>query len=607
MRGNGNYKRKRLSNYKNELKRKTMKSILLLFLLSITAFAQENEQAFLSVNKTKKGIITTTSGLQYEIIKQGNGQKPTLENEVKFHHLGTRLDGTVLDDSFKKGEPLILPVNVLIKGWQEGLQLMPTGSRYRFYIPSKLAYGIKGSGVMIKPNETLIFEIELLEIIGVKNPNPVVQATIAINNPRPVYNLEGLVPFQIQDGTTWNEKALWGLKDRSHKIIVAPFSEEKFYFIDGYSRYKTHTVSDNKVMDLYGVINSNGKIVMSTEDFSLGKCTNLGGGYFYTEFFSVMNAKTATKTNIKLKDRDYENIVYSGVSDLFITSIIDTVQINKDKKSILGASPIVPKINGLINSEGKVILPLAYNKVKKIDANLLRARDITTKKYGILNQKGEWILQPKYQVIEEFSEGLAEVGFNNKYGYINNKLEEVIELKYQRSGILSSDFKNGYVCLSENYENELFINNKGESFLKFEDNSIEDNYKTINDLFIVQSNYTDDQNWYVYDTNAKQVIVDKPAQGIETIDGKKFVYLIDKIAYTFDGTIHKKIELDNVSDIMVWNDEVFEISSYIADDNLKSILLDKNLNIILKSSGSHFYENKELKVLERYRESGASG
>jgi hypothetical protein len=583
-----------------------MKSIVFVLIVafSISCFAQENEQVFLSANKTKKGIITTASGLQYEIITQGNGQKPTLENEVKIHHLGTKLDGTVLDDSFKKGEPLTLPVNVLIKGWQEGLQLMPTGSRYRFYIPSKLAYGIKGSGAIIKPNETLIFEIELLEIIGVKNPNPVLQATIVTTNPKPVYNLEGLVPFQIQDGTTWNEKALWGLKDRNHKIIVAPFSEEKFYFVDGYSRYKiTKKYYDNTTNEAYGIIDNKGKIVMTAGEYSLGKCKNIGGGYFFTPFGNVVNAKTAVYSKIKLKGADYVEIKYSGVSDFFITSIKDTIQINKELKAGFGDGPIVPTINELINSDGKVILPLAYKKIKKIDSNLLRAQDFKTKKYGIINQKGEWALQPKYDEINEFSEGLSEIDINYKRGYINTKFEEVIEPKFTVHDFWAP-FKNGYTCLSIDYKETVFINKKGETVLQFGDNAIDKKYKTINDLFIVQSNYTDDDNWYVYDANAKQVIIDKPAQGIETIDGKKFVYLIDKVAYTFDGTTHKKIELDNVSDIMTLNNEVFEISSYIADDNLKSILLDKNLNIILKSSGCHFYENEELKVLERYRESG---
>lgn len=587
-----------------------MKSIIVVLLISITALAQVNEQTFLSANKAKKGIITTASGLQYEIITQGNGQKPTLENEVKIHHLGTKLDGTVLDDSFKKGEPLTLPVPVLIKGWQEGLQLMPTGSRYRFYIPSKLAYGIKGSGAMIKPNETLIFEIELLEIIGVKNPQPIVQKAIANTNPKPIYNLEGLVPFQIQDGTTWNEKALWGLKDRNHKIIVAPFSEEKFNFKDGYSRYKiTKKYYDNTTSEVYGIINNQGKIVMTAGEFSLGKCANIGGGYFYTEFGAVVYAITAIYGKIKLKAAEYVGVKYSGVSDFFITSIKDTVQINKSIKLDYTeelALKINGTINGLINSDGKVILPVVYKKIEKIDDNLLAAQDLKTKKYGIINQKGEWVVQPKYQDLEEFSEGLAEIEIDNKRGYINSKFEEVIEPKFTIHD-LWAPFKNGYACLSIDYKETVFINKKGETVLQFGDNAIDKRYKTINDLFIVQANYTDDDNWYIYDTNAKQVIIDKPAQGIETIDGKKFVYLIDKTAYTFDGTTHKKIELDNVSDIAILNDEVYEISSYISSDNLKSILLDKNLNIILKSSGSHFYENEELKVIERFRESGENG
>lgn len=149
-----------------------MKSILLLFLLSVTVNAQVDEQNFLSANKTKKGIITTASGLQYEIIKQGNGQKPTLENEVKVHYVGVNTDGVEFDSSYKRGEPITLPMNVVLKGWQEGLQLMPTGSKYKFYIPSALAYGSRGAGTSIKPNQTLIFEIELLEIIGVPTVVP---------------------------------------------------------------------------------------------------------------------------------------------------------------------------------------------------------------------------------------------------------------------------------------------------------------------------------------------------------------------------------------------------------------------------------------------------
>ncbi len=153
-----------------------MKKILVLLTLtfSLSCFTQVYEQAFLLANKAKKGIITTASGLQYEIIKQGTGQKPTLENEVKVHYSGVNTAGIEFDSSYKRGEPLTLPMNAVVKGWQEGLQLMPTGSKYKFYIPSALAYGTKGAGNSIKPNETLIFEIELLEIIGVQNSAPVV-------------------------------------------------------------------------------------------------------------------------------------------------------------------------------------------------------------------------------------------------------------------------------------------------------------------------------------------------------------------------------------------------------------------------------------------------
>jgi hypothetical protein len=151
-----------------------MKKIVLLLTLafSLSCFAQEKEQTFLTANKLKKGVVTTASGLQYEIITQGNGQKPTLTNEVKVHYDGTNTLGIEFDSSYKRGEPMILPMNVVIKGWQEGLQLMPTGSKYKFYIPSALAYGSRGAGTSIKPNETLIFEIELLEIIGVSTVSP---------------------------------------------------------------------------------------------------------------------------------------------------------------------------------------------------------------------------------------------------------------------------------------------------------------------------------------------------------------------------------------------------------------------------------------------------
>ncbi|MBF0294166.1 MAG: FKBP-type peptidyl-prolyl cis-trans isomerase [Magnetococcales bacterium] len=120
---------------------------------------------FLAANASKKGVVTTPSGLQYEILNPGNGPKPKVTDQVKVHYHGTLLDNTVFDSSLMRKEPLTLPLNAVIPGWAEGLQLMPVGSKYRFVIPAKLAYGSKGAPPKITPESTLIFEVELLEII----------------------------------------------------------------------------------------------------------------------------------------------------------------------------------------------------------------------------------------------------------------------------------------------------------------------------------------------------------------------------------------------------------------------------------------------------------
>jgi FKBP-type peptidyl-prolyl cis-trans isomerase FklB len=119
---------------------------------------------FLDDNKKKKGIMTTESGLQYEIIKQGTGPKPLITDTVLTHYHGTLIDGTVFDSSVDRGQPIDFPLSGVIKGWQEGLQLMNVGSKYRLYVPSDLAYGPQQMGPKIGPNTTLIFEVELLGI-----------------------------------------------------------------------------------------------------------------------------------------------------------------------------------------------------------------------------------------------------------------------------------------------------------------------------------------------------------------------------------------------------------------------------------------------------------
>jgi len=119
---------------------------------------------FLDENKGKPGVKTTASGLQYQVMKEGTGPVPKATDKVKVHYKGTLLDGTEFDSSIKRGEPAVFPVNGVIKGWTEALQLMKVGSKYKLFIPSELAYGDRGAGPQIKPNSTLIFEVELLSI-----------------------------------------------------------------------------------------------------------------------------------------------------------------------------------------------------------------------------------------------------------------------------------------------------------------------------------------------------------------------------------------------------------------------------------------------------------
>lgn len=128
--------------------------------------SQNKGKVFLEENKTKEGVQVTASGLQYKVLQEGNGAKPTLDDVVTTHYHGTLIDGTVFDSSVDRGEPTSFPLNGVIPGWQEGLQLMPVGSKYRFFIPSNLAYGERGAGGMIGPNETLVFDVELISIEG---------------------------------------------------------------------------------------------------------------------------------------------------------------------------------------------------------------------------------------------------------------------------------------------------------------------------------------------------------------------------------------------------------------------------------------------------------
>jgi FKBP-type peptidyl-prolyl cis-trans isomerase FklB len=121
--------------------------------------------AFLEANATREEVITTASGLQYEIMTVGTGATPTASDSVKVHYLGTTIDGKVFDSSVRRGEPTTFGVTQVISGWVEALQLMPVGSKWKLFIPSDLAYGAQGAGQAIAPHATLIFEVELLDIV----------------------------------------------------------------------------------------------------------------------------------------------------------------------------------------------------------------------------------------------------------------------------------------------------------------------------------------------------------------------------------------------------------------------------------------------------------
>ncbi len=128
---------------------------------------EENKAAgekFLAENNKKATVKKTASGLQYEVITEGKGNKPAANSNVTVHYKGTTIDGKEFDSSYSRGEPTSFPLNNVIPGWTEGVQLMAEGSKYKFYIPSNLAYGENGAGGTIGPNETLIFEVELIKI-----------------------------------------------------------------------------------------------------------------------------------------------------------------------------------------------------------------------------------------------------------------------------------------------------------------------------------------------------------------------------------------------------------------------------------------------------------
>jgi FKBP-type peptidyl-prolyl cis-trans isomerase FkpA len=121
-------------------------------------------EKFLEDNSKKEGVVTTASGLQYKVLTEGTGKSPKATDTVLVHYEGTLIDGKVFDSSYRRGEPIEFPLNRVIAGWTEGVQLMKEGAKFRFYIPSRLAYGPRGAGRDIGPNEALIFDVELLKV-----------------------------------------------------------------------------------------------------------------------------------------------------------------------------------------------------------------------------------------------------------------------------------------------------------------------------------------------------------------------------------------------------------------------------------------------------------
>lgn len=125
---------------------------------------QQETEAFFAENKDNEGVVTTDSGLQYMVMEEGGGPKPAPDDRVTVHYKGTLLDGTEFDSSYSRGQPATFPVNGVIQGWQEAIPLMNVGSKYKLWIPPELAYGAQGQGPVIGPNQTLVFEVELLGI-----------------------------------------------------------------------------------------------------------------------------------------------------------------------------------------------------------------------------------------------------------------------------------------------------------------------------------------------------------------------------------------------------------------------------------------------------------
>lgn len=127
--------------------------------------ARKEGEDFFAANGKKENVVTLPSGLQYQVLKEGDGKKPKATDKVRCHYEGTLINGTVFDSSYKRGEPAVFPLNQVIAGWTEGLQLMQEGAKYRFFIPYNLAYGERGAGASIPPYAALVFDVELIDVL----------------------------------------------------------------------------------------------------------------------------------------------------------------------------------------------------------------------------------------------------------------------------------------------------------------------------------------------------------------------------------------------------------------------------------------------------------
>jgi len=148
-----------LMEVQNEMRKKQQEQMQ-----AAGAASKQEGSEFLAANKSKDGVVTLPSGLQYKILTPGTGPKPTASDSVVCNYRGTLINGTEFDSSYKRGQPATFPVNSVIKGWTEALQLMPAGSKWQLFVPADLAYGARGAGGEIGPNATLVFEVELLSI-----------------------------------------------------------------------------------------------------------------------------------------------------------------------------------------------------------------------------------------------------------------------------------------------------------------------------------------------------------------------------------------------------------------------------------------------------------